>query len=277
MFHKITFCLNEKTFEKNKIIELFENVVFEKKKKKWKVLVISNDYQRDVRFLNCFLKISRQFKVDVLEDKNWVLSTQQKDKPVRTNLFTISQNRLITIFTKKFLQIPASTAFGTGKHYSTFLMIKNIEYLLKKKKFFRFLDLGTGTGILAFILAEIFKKNVTATDIEIESEKCVNRNKKINEINNVFFLKCRSFNSSYFKGKKFNLIVSNILLLPLKNNSKKFYQHLTYGGFVIISGILKSQINDITSHYGKFNLKLVKSIYINEWASIIFKKYGKTK
>jgi len=34
MFHKITFCLNEKTFEKNKIIELFENVVFEKKKKK---------------------------------------------------------------------------------------------------------------------------------------------------------------------------------------------------------------------------------------------------
>ena len=44
---------------------------------------------------------------------------------------------------------------------------------------------------------------------------------------------------------------------------------------MIISGILKSQINDIKSHFGKFNLKLVKSIYINKWASIIFKKYEK--
>ena len=47
------------------------------------------------------------------------------------------------------------------------------------------------------------------------------------------------------------------------------------GGFVIVSGILKSQINDIVIHYGKLNLKLIKYNYINEWASIIFKKYDK--
>ena len=28
-------------------------------------------------------------------------------------------------------------------------------------------------------------------------------------------------------------------------------------------------------HYGKLNLKLIKYNYINEWASIIFKKYDK--
>ena len=44
------------------------------------------------------------------------------------------------------------------------------------------------------------------------------------------------------------------------------------GGFVIVSGILKSQVNDMIIHYGKFNLKLVKYNYINEWVSIIFKK-----
>ena len=41
-------------------------------------------------------------------------------------------------------------------------------------------------------------------------------------------------------------------------------------GFVIISGILRTQVNDIlTLLIVKFNLKLVKSIYINNWASMI--------
>ena len=275
MLHKITFSINEQQFKKNKITDFFENIIFEKKNKNWKIRIISNDHQRDLNFLDFLFNSKKKFKVELLKKKNWVLSIAQKDKPVITNFFTISQNKLSSRFTKKFLQIPASTAFGTGKHFSTLLTIQNIECLSKKKKFFRFLDLGSGTGILAFVLAEIYKKNIIATDIEIESEKCINYNKKINEINKVFFIKCHNFNSRYFKGKKFDLIVSNILLLPLKKNSSKFYQHLSYGGVVIISGILKSQINDIKSHFGKFNLKLVKSIYINKWASIIFKKYEK--
>ena len=48
------------------------------------------------------------------------------------------------------------------------------------------------------------------------------KNKKINEINKIFFIKCCSFNSKYLKGKKFDLIVSNILLLTLKKTLKNF-------------------------------------------------------
>ena len=91
-------------------------------------------------------------------------------------------------------------------------------------------------------------------------------------INNVFFLKCNFFYSKYLKGKKFDLIVANLLLLPLKKNVKAFYNHLIPGGFIILSGILKTQKNDLINHFGKFNLKLVKNIYINEWESLILKK-----
>ena len=44
----------------------------------------------------------------------------------------------------------------------------------EKKKFFKFLDLGAGTGILAFVLNEIYKKKIIATDIDEDSEKCIN-------------------------------------------------------------------------------------------------------
>ena len=84
------------------------------------------------------------------------------------------------------------------------LAIKNIEWLSKKKKISNFLDLGTGTGILSFVLVKIYQKNVVATDIDIESEKCVKLNKSLNSINNVFFVKCCGFNSPFFKEK--NLI-----------------------------------------------------------------------
>ena len=134
------------------------------------------------------------------------------------------------------------------------------------------MDLGTGTGILAFVLVKIYKKKIITTDIDIESGKCVNLNKRINAINIVFFVKCRDFHTSYLNRKKFDLIVSNLLLSPLKKNVVNFCRYLKSGGFVIVSGILKSQVNDMISHYGKFNLKLVKYNYISEWVSIIFKK-----
>ena len=73
-------------------------------------------------------------------------------------------------------------------------------------------------------------------------------------------------------GKKFDFIVSNILLNPLKRIAKNIYLHLKKNGILIVSGILKSQKNDLISHYTKFNLKIIKSIYIEEWVSIIFKK-----
>ena len=88
------------------------------------------------------------------------------------------------------------------------------------------------------------------------------------------FYRCCGLNNHYLKKKKFTLIVSNILLLPLKKLAKDFKKHLVSGGILIVSGILESQKNDIVNYYSKFNLKLVKSTYIEGWVSLIFKKYA---
>ena len=59
--------------------------------------------------------------------------------------------------------------------------------VIKKKKIYRVLDLGTGTGILAFVLTKICKKKVIATDIDLESEISITTNKRLNYENNIFF------------------------------------------------------------------------------------------
>ena len=128
MFHKITFCVSEKKLKTKKILDFFENIVFEKKNKYWQVQIITSNYSRDLKFLNLIFRIKEHHCVKISK-KNWVLSTLQKDRPVKTNFITISHHQLKITSTKNFLKIPASTAFGTGKHFSTFLIIKNIEFL----------------------------------------------------------------------------------------------------------------------------------------------------
>ena len=80
-----------KKFKRNKVIDFFENVVFEEKNKNWKVDIITNDFKKDLSFLKFYLKIINKLKVEIVENKNWILSSTRKDRPVLTNLFTISQ------------------------------------------------------------------------------------------------------------------------------------------------------------------------------------------
>ena len=81
------------------------------------------------------------------------------------------------------------------------------------------------------------KTKITAIDIDNESHKCFKRNAKLNLINNYNFYCCNGFNSIYLVRKKYNLIISNILLRGLKGLAKGFRDHLVEGGVLIISGI----------------------------------------
>ena len=228
---------------------------------------------RDKFFISKLLGI-KEVKVEKLKIKSLASYTKDSDFSVITKKFHISTFKKKTI--KKNILIPASTAFGTGSHPSTFLAIRNLEKIFKKGelKKLSFLDVGTGTGILSFVIYKLSNKKINATDIDLESQRSFNRNAKLNSISNFRFYRCYGLNNHYLKKKKFTLIVSNILLTPLKKLAKDFTNHLVSGGVIIVSGILYSQKNDIVNYYSKFNLKLVKSTYIEGWVSLIFKKYA---
>ena len=273
MFFKISINLLDKKFRELKLENLFENLSFNKVKKKWNVEIFTQDLIRDKFFISKLLGI-KEVKVEKLKIKSLASYTKDSDFSVVTKKFHISTFKKKTI--KKNILIPASTAFGTGSHPSTFLAIRNLEKIFKKGelKKLSFLDVGTGTGILSFVIYKLSNKKIHATDVDLESQNCFYRNVKLNSISNFRFYRCYGLNNHYLKKKKFTLIVSNILLTPLKKLAKDFTNHLVSGGVIIVSGILYSQKNDIVNYYSKFNLKLVKSTYIEGWVSLIFKKHA---
>ncbi len=273
MLFKVLIKLSDKKFKKLKLKDLFENLTFKKNRKNWDVEIFTNDLVKDQFFISRLLGL-KVIKVEKIRKKSLASYTKECSFSTATKKFEISNFKKKT--SKKNILIPTSTAFGTGSHPSTFLAIKNIEKTFKRDelKKLSFLDVGTGTGILSFVVYRLSYKKINAIDFDLESQRCFKRNAKLNSISNFRFYRCYGLNNYDLKKKKFTLIVSNILLLPLKKLAKDFKKHLVSGGILIVSGILHNQKNDIVNYYGKFNLKLVKSIYKEDWVSLIFKKYA---
>ena len=222
--------------------------------------------------------LEKEFKIKtkilILKNRNWLLENQKNDALIRTELFSISQgiNTFKDSCLKYKITIPASNAFGTGNHESTFLAIRGIEFLLKLKEFNNILDLGTGTGILAFVLNKLTRKKIFASDFD---KSCINtfkRNRKLNNLNNLRFFHAEGFKHYEFRKEKFELIVSNILLQPLIRLSKDIKHHLRPRGYLIVSGILENQINDLFSFYSSLNFVIIKKITKNNWSLLILKK-----
>ncbi len=273
---KITIKINH--FDKNKLFTLFESFesisIFNTNGGKIIDFLIKED-NLDAKSLNKIKNNFKSIKISNVFNKNWVLENSKNDKKILTDLFSISQGLLKLKKKKKFnLIIPASNSFGTGTHESTFLAIKSIEHLIKFTKFNRILDIGTGTGILAFIMKMITRKKVIATDVDINSKKCFLRNIKINNLNNIMFHRYNGFNGKEIQRKRFDLIISNMLLNEQKNLLKFFPFRLIPSGRLIISGILESQGNEIINSLLKFNLILKKKILLNNWVSLVFLKKG---
>ena len=144
----------------------------------------------------------------------------------------------------------------------------------QKKKYFKICDLGTGSGILSFVLEKIIKRKIICIDNDLEIEDTLLRNKKKNNLNKMRFYKNDGLKGKYLMGIKFDLIVCNILSNFHKRIVKDYSEKLEVNGNIIISGVLNHQVNEIVSYFYKFNLKLIRKSHLLGWTSLIFTKQG---
>ena len=218
------------------------------------------------------------FTLSLIKKKDWVYQNIKDDQGTQTELFYISQGLSTKISNRKFkLIIPANNAFGTGSHESTFLSIICIEYLIKKKRYSSIFDVGTGSGILSFVLNKTTRQRIDAIDNDNKIKKTFLKNLSTNHLNNVRFFNQNGLNSFFLRKKSYDLIVANILLITHRKLVKQYYNKLKDNGEIVISGILIDQEMEIISIFNKFNFKLKKKFYSFKWVGLIFEKKRKLK
>ncbi|WP_238185019.1 50S ribosomal protein L11 methyltransferase, partial [Methylobacterium trifolii] len=114
-----------------------------------------------------------------IDQQDWVRASLEGLKPVRAGRFLVhgSHDRETVRPNDLAIEIEAALAFGTGHHGTTLGCLRALVAVLKRRRPARILDVGTGTGILAFAAAKALRTRVIAGDLDREAVRTASRSR----------------------------------------------------------------------------------------------------
>lgn len=163
--------------------------------------------------------------------------------------------------------IQPKMSFGTGHHQTTWMMSKlllDMESLPND-----ILDMGTGTGILAFLAEKLGAKKILGIDIEPWSvESCIENQGYNNSVETTFL--CGDID--LIEGKNFEMIIANINKNILKAQIPFYSKTLNKGGKLLLSGFFESDVDDLVAFANEYQLQYDFHITKENWAAIQLSK-----
>jgi ribosomal protein L11 methyltransferase len=211
-----------------------------------------------------------------IKSRNWVEDNQTSFPPLYIGRYFIHGSHFegIAPIASIKLELNAGSAFGSGKHPSTAGCLKALDFLARRNRFHRPLDMGCGSGILAIAIAKTWHVKVVACDIEKEATSVTSSNAEFNNVKKLILVRSgASYKTPVVaKGRPYDLITSNILARPLKAMSRDLVNALAPRGLAVLSGFLIRDSQFVIQAHQTNGLKLVKIIKIDDWATIILKR-----
>jgi ribosomal protein L11 methyltransferase len=218
-------------------------------------------------------------KIDKVPQKNWVLESRKGLPPLKAGPFFIHGEHDRDKRPKKGipLEIDAGMAFGTGRHETTMGCLKALLRLKKVHKARRILDVGTGTGILAFAAWHLYGRPVIAGDNDKDAVRVAKENAAINGLRKHI----RIVASDGYKAKvirdhaPYDLITANILANPLIALAPDLARNLARGGRAVLSGLMNDQARDVLAAHAKVGLVLDFRLRLGQWTVLVLKRARK--
>jgi len=180
-----------------------------------------------------------ELKVREVPDEDWLGEWKKNWQPVEVGRFIVAPpwSEIKTVRDRIVIRIEPGMAFGTGTHETTRLCLKAITRFFKGGSF---LDVGTGSGILAIAAAKSFPlASIDACDTDADAIAIARENARLNEVAEQINFRVGSLEESSTPSADFvcaNLTANLITpLLPLLTNASC--------GRLVLSGILDSQID----------------------------------
>ena len=177
---------------------------------------------------------------------------------------------------KMILHIDPGTAFGTGMHETTQLVIRQLKKYVTPDT--EMLDVGTGSGILGIVALKLGEKHVLGTDLDPCAVPAVAENKEANQIadetfdmviGNIIDDKAIQDQAGY---EKYDIVTANILadvLIPL---TPVIVNQMKKGAYYITSGILDVKEEVVVEAVKAAGLTVVEVTHQGEWVSVTARK-----
>lgn len=178
---------------------------------------------------------------------------------------------------KMLIEIDPGTAFGTGKHETTRLCIRQLKKYVSEGC--KVLDIGCGSGILSIVAARLGAADILGLDVDPEAVKVSWENIEINHISRE---QCQFAAGNIIEeeslqqlaGENADVVTANILadiIIPLAPVAAA---RLKNGGVFISSGILYTKEEAVTEAIKRAGMKLAEVTRDGDWVSITARKQG---
>ena len=229
--------------------------------------VITSDQTEDLDWINNWKKFFSSFYIeDILIKPTWEeLKEEDKDKFL--------------------IEIDPGVSFGTGKHETTQLCIRqllkyirgNAEYTPENKTP-KVLDVGCGSGILSIVALKLGASEVVGTDLDPDCMTSTHENFEVNNLDSRLgtFYVGNLIDDVELQEKvgteEYDIVVANILADVIIPMAPVIPARLKKGGYFITSGIIDFKEDQVKEAIEKAGLTVVEINHQGEWVNITAQK-----
>ncbi len=223
------------------------------------------------RVYSCTLDPTFNLHIQEVPDRDWLAEWKKGWQPIKSGRFIVAPPWIESgslasadgsIDGAIIIRLEPGMAFGTGTHETTRLCLKAIE------KHFRggsFLDVGTGTGILAIAAAKMFADaRIEACDTDAEAIEIAKENAQLNEVADQIEFRAGSVGEQTASS---DLVCAN-LTAPVIVELLPSLLGATCGRLVL-SGILDSQVEMVQSRLFELSATILEVEQDGEWVALV--------
>jgi ribosomal protein L11 methyltransferase len=162
-------------------------------------------------------------------------------------------------------------SFGTGQHATTSFCLKQLAACKRAGENQSFLDIGTGSGILAISAAKLAYQPIRAIDFDPVAVRVAKANARRNRVHDRISITRNDLTRWPMRSEtQYDLICANLIDSLLIEESARILNRLKRDGRLVLAGILISQFSNVQKCYEALGLKLVLSQAEREWQSGLF-------
>lgn len=218
---------------------------------------ITSSQTEDIDWINNWKQFFQSFYIDdILIKPTWEL-LKEEDK------------------NKFLIEIDPGISFGTGKHETTQLCIRQIRKYLKEGE--RVLDVGCGSGILSIAALKLGAGSAVGTDVDGDCITSTHENMTVNHLaeNSGEFYVGNLIDDKVFQekiGTGYDLVVANILADIIIPMAPALYQCTKEQGVLITSGIIDFKENEVKEALEQAGFEILEVNHQGEWVNVTARK-----
>lgn len=222
----------------------------------------------------CIIELDSETVITKIEEEDWNSSWRETYSVIEIN----EKLKIVPSWEKelhessKSLYIYPGMGFGTGNHETTFLCLKKYVELSKTQMIDSVLDFGCGSGILGLAVRR-FNQETQIDLYDIDHDAIINCKQNI-ELNEFSSEKINTWGPEDKKRIKssYDLVFANILLDALVLEKEIIISSVADGGYLVVSGLLKGQEEELIQVYESIGLALDSKEIKNDWVCVSFRK-----